>query len=66
MDAIGIADDINGRRGDKSVKEHTVVFDNGDEHQFDAVIFAIGYKKIVTKWLKDYSSIFHEYDKLIN
>ncbi|XP_015162438.1 indole-3-pyruvate monooxygenase YUCCA6-like [Solanum tuberosum] len=34
------------------IKEHTVVFDNGDEHQFDAIILAIGCKNIATKWLK--------------
>uniref|UniRef100_M1DGV4 indole-3-pyruvate monooxygenase n=1 Tax=Solanum tuberosum TaxID=4113 RepID=M1DGV4_SOLTU len=48
------------------IKEHTVVFDNGDEHQFDAIIFATGYKNIVAKWLKDYSSIFLEDGTLIN
>ncbi|KAG5594914.1 hypothetical protein H5410_036146 [Solanum commersonii] len=48
------------------IKEHTVVFDNGDEHQFDAIIFATRYKNIATKWLKDYSSIFLEDGTLIN
>ncbi|XP_015087241.1 probable indole-3-pyruvate monooxygenase YUCCA10 [Solanum pennellii] len=48
------------------IKEHTVVFDNGDEHQFDAIIFATGYKNIATKWLKDYSSIFLEDGTLIS
>ncbi|KAG5611145.1 hypothetical protein H5410_022426, partial [Solanum commersonii] len=52
--------------GISKIKEHTVVFDNGDEHQFDAIIFATGYKNIATKWLKDYSSIFHEDGTLIN
>ncbi|KAH0633360.1 hypothetical protein KY284_036146 [Solanum tuberosum] len=28
------------------------VFYNGNEHQFDAIIFAIGYKNVATKWLK--------------
>ncbi|XP_015162437.1 probable indole-3-pyruvate monooxygenase YUCCA10 [Solanum tuberosum] len=36
----------------EQIKDHTVVFDNGDEHQFDAIIFATGYKNIGTKWLK--------------
>lgn len=31
--------------------EHTVVFENENEHQFDAIIFATGYKNIATKWL---------------
>ncbi|KAG5588548.1 hypothetical protein H5410_048982 [Solanum commersonii] len=48
------------------IREHTVVFDNGDEHQFDAIIFATGYKNVATKWLKDYSSIFLEDGTLIN
>ncbi|KAG5588863.1 hypothetical protein H5410_049297 [Solanum commersonii] len=52
--------------GISDIKEHTVVFDNGDEHQFDAIIFATGYKNIPTKWLKDYSSIFLEDGTLIN
>ncbi|XP_015167993.1 probable indole-3-pyruvate monooxygenase YUCCA10 [Solanum tuberosum] len=34
------------------IKEHPIVFDNGDEHQFDAIIFATGYKNIATKLLK--------------
>ncbi|KAG5594926.1 hypothetical protein H5410_036158 [Solanum commersonii] len=49
----------------EQIKDHTVVFDNGDEHQFDAIIFATRYKNIVTKWLKDYSSIFLEDGTLI-
>ncbi|KAG5594927.1 hypothetical protein H5410_036159, partial [Solanum commersonii] len=48
------------------IKEHTVMFDNGDEHQFQAIIFATGYKNIATKWLKDYSSIFLQDGTLIN
>ncbi|KAJ8530739.1 hypothetical protein K7X08_023620 [Anisodus acutangulus] len=44
--------------GISKIKEHTVVFDNGEEHQFDAIIFATGYKNVATKWLKDHSSIF--------
>uniref|UniRef100_M1DJU7 Flavin-containing monooxygenase n=1 Tax=Solanum tuberosum TaxID=4113 RepID=M1DJU7_SOLTU len=52
--------------GISEIKEHTVMFDNGDEHQFDAIIFATGYKNIATKWLKDYSSIFREDGTLIN
>ncbi|KAH0639496.1 hypothetical protein KY290_036764 [Solanum tuberosum] len=52
--------------GISKIKEHTVVFDNGDEHQFDAIIFATGYKNVATKWLKDYSSIFLEHGTVIN
>ncbi|KAK4730051.1 hypothetical protein R3W88_023039 [Solanum pinnatisectum] len=38
--------------GISKIKEHTIVFDNGDEHQFDAIISATGYKNVATKWLK--------------
>ncbi|KAG5591367.1 hypothetical protein H5410_041881, partial [Solanum commersonii] len=48
------------------IKEHTTVFDNGDERQFDAIIFATGYKNVATKWLKDYNSIFLEDGMLVN
>ncbi|KAH0645104.1 hypothetical protein KY284_032988 [Solanum tuberosum] len=48
------------------IKEHSTVFDNGDEHQFDAIIFATGYKNVATEWLKDYNSIFHEDGTLVN
>ncbi|KAM3327086.1 hypothetical protein P3S67_002212 [Capsicum chacoense] len=52
--------------GISEIKEHTVVFANGEEHQFDAIFFATGYKNVATKWLKDYSSIFHDDGTLIN
>ncbi|XP_015162436.1 probable indole-3-pyruvate monooxygenase YUCCA10 [Solanum tuberosum] len=48
---VGVIDNIKLGQ----IKEHTVVFDNGNEHQFDAIIFATGYKNIATQWLKDYS-----------
>ncbi|KAH0640583.1 hypothetical protein KY285_037169 [Solanum tuberosum] len=63
---VGAIDKIKLRLRISEIKEHTVVFDNGDEHQFDAIIFATGYKNIATKWLKDYSSIFREDGTLIN
>lgn len=28
------------------------MFANGEEHQFDAIFFATGYKNVATKWLK--------------
>ncbi|CAN4120783.1 unnamed protein product [Withania somnifera] len=52
--------------GISEIKEHTVVFHNGEEHQFEAIIFATGYKNVATKWLKDYNSIFLEDGTLIN
>uniref|UniRef100_A0A3Q7FFH8 Uncharacterized protein n=1 Tax=Solanum lycopersicum TaxID=4081 RepID=A0A3Q7FFH8_SOLLC len=35
--------------GISDIKEHTIVFDNEDEHQFEAIYFASGYKNISTK-----------------
>ncbi|KAG5586259.1 hypothetical protein H5410_046693 [Solanum commersonii] len=52
--------------GISEIKERTVVVDNGDEHQFDAIIFVTTYKNVATKWLKDFSSIFLEHGTLIN
>ncbi|KAK4713574.1 hypothetical protein R3W88_019481 [Solanum pinnatisectum] len=52
--------------GISEIKEHTVVFENGEEHQFDAIIFATRYKNVATKWLKDYSSIFLDDGRLKN
>ncbi|KAG5594923.1 hypothetical protein H5410_036155 [Solanum commersonii] len=48
---VGVIDNIKLGQ----IKEHIIVFDNGDEHQFDVIIFATEYKNIATKWLKDYS-----------
>ncbi|KAH0755707.1 hypothetical protein KY290_025977 [Solanum tuberosum] len=48
----------------EEIKEHTVMFENGEE--FDAIIFATGYKNVATKWLKDYSSIFLDDGTLMN
>ncbi|CAN4120766.1 unnamed protein product [Withania somnifera] len=48
------------------IKEHHVVFDNGEGHQFGPIIFATGYKNVATKWLKDSSSIFLDDGTLIN
>ncbi|KAK6782405.1 hypothetical protein RDI58_020201 [Solanum bulbocastanum] len=66
---VGAIDKINFilvLPGISKIKEHTVVFDNGDEHQFDAIIFATGYKNVATKWLKNYNSIFLEDGTLVN
>ncbi|KAK4724308.1 hypothetical protein R3W88_027087 [Solanum pinnatisectum] len=52
--------------GISKIKEHTIMFENGEEHQFDAIIFATGYKNVATKWLKDYSSIFLDDGTLMN
>ncbi|XP_038707193.1 probable indole-3-pyruvate monooxygenase YUCCA10 [Tripterygium wilfordii] len=36
------------------VKENSVVFENGIERQFDAIVFATGYRSLANTWLKDY------------
>ncbi|KAF8411691.1 hypothetical protein HHK36_004249 [Tetracentron sinense] len=38
-----------------SIKENDVTFDNGKMHQYDAILFATGYKSTANNWLKDYS-----------
>ncbi|KAK4724309.1 hypothetical protein R3W88_027088 [Solanum pinnatisectum] len=48
------------------IKEHTLVFENGEEHQFDAIIFATGYKNAATKWLKDCRCTFLDDGTLMN
>ncbi|KAH0639349.1 hypothetical protein KY285_035935 [Solanum tuberosum] len=48
---------IKALPGILEIKEHIVLFDNGDEHQFAVIIFTTGYKNVATKWKKDYSNI---------
>ncbi|KAF5727711.1 Flavin-containing monooxygenase family protein [Tripterygium wilfordii] len=36
------------------VNEKSVVFENGIEKQFDAIVFATGYRSLANTWLKDY------------
>lgn len=34
------------------IKERSVVFEDGREQHFDAIVFATGYKSSASKWLK--------------
>ncbi|RDX95596.1 putative indole-3-pyruvate monooxygenase YUCCA11, partial [Mucuna pruriens] len=44
-----------------SIKEGKMVeFENGENGQFDIIIFATGYNTTVLKWLKDYRELFNE------
>ncbi|PIA47711.1 hypothetical protein AQUCO_01400361v1 [Aquilegia coerulea] len=40
-----------------SIKEKSVVFANGEAHQFDAIISATGYRSTANYWLKDYDTL---------
>ncbi|KAL8152084.1 hypothetical protein V2J09_021892 [Rumex salicifolius] len=46
--------------GISKIKSKRVVFDNGLEENFDAIIFATGYKVMTRQWLKDNEFIFKE------
>ncbi|XP_062158003.1 probable indole-3-pyruvate monooxygenase YUCCA10 [Alnus glutinosa] len=37
-----------------SINKNNVVFKNGTEKKFDAIVFATGYRSAANKWLKDY------------
>ncbi|TKY74185.1 indole-3-pyruvate monooxygenase YUCCA11 [Spatholobus suberectus] len=44
-----------------NIKEgKTVEFEDGENGQFDIIIFATGYNSTVLKWLKDYRDLFNE------
>ncbi|KAI4388078.1 hypothetical protein MLD38_000443 [Melastoma candidum] len=44
----------------KLIKGKKVVFENGDASEFDAIIFATGYKTNVRKWLKGGDDLFND------
>ncbi|KAI4332753.1 hypothetical protein L6164_017635 [Bauhinia variegata] len=46
--------------GVSNIKDKIVEFDDGRQEQFDAIIFATGYRSTVLKWLKDYKLLFDE------
>ncbi|GMH25110.1 hypothetical protein Nepgr_026953 [Nepenthes gracilis] len=43
-----------------TIKEHSVVFQNGAEHKYDAIIFATGYESTACEWLKNHEWILKE------
>uniref|UniRef100_A0A5B6YT43 indole-3-pyruvate monooxygenase n=1 Tax=Davidia involucrata TaxID=16924 RepID=A0A5B6YT43_DAVIN len=44
----------------RNINGDSVEFANGKVNQFDAIVFATGYKSSVQKWLKDGASLFNE------
>ncbi|KAI3783708.1 hypothetical protein L1987_42794 [Smallanthus sonchifolius] len=44
----------------KEIKGDHVKFANGRERQFDAIVFATGFRSTVRKWLKDDGGLFNE------
>ncbi|OMO56244.1 Pyridine nucleotide-disulfide oxidoreductase, class-II [Corchorus olitorius] len=43
-----------------SIKWQKVLFENGAEKDFDAIVFATGYRSIANDWLKDYQHVLNE------
>ncbi|KAG6571349.1 putative indole-3-pyruvate monooxygenase YUCCA10, partial [Cucurbita argyrosperma subsp. sororia] len=43
-----------------NIKGDTVEFENGVRKNFDAIVFATGYKSCANKWLKDYEVVLNE------
>ncbi|CAA7048231.1 unnamed protein product [Microthlaspi erraticum] len=46
---------ING--GIRSIQGKTLTFENGSKRDFDAIVFATGYKSSVCNWLKNYEYV---------
>ncbi|GAV59545.1 FMO-like domain-containing protein [Cephalotus follicularis] len=43
-----------------SINENNVEFKDGVEREFDAIVFATGYKSLTNNWLKDYSFLLND------
>ncbi|OMO57127.1 Pyridine nucleotide-disulfide oxidoreductase, class-II [Corchorus capsularis] len=43
-----------------SIKGQKVQFENGAEKDFDAIVFATGYRSVANDWLKDYEYVLNE------
>ncbi|KAI3695852.1 hypothetical protein L1987_78854 [Smallanthus sonchifolius] len=52
--------DIQVMTNIKEIKGDQVKFTNGRERQFDAIVFATGFRSTVRKWLKDDGGLFNE------
>ncbi|CAL5202669.1 unnamed protein product [Lathyrus oleraceus] len=46
--------------GIKEIKKKNVMFENNMEKEFDAIVFATGYKSVANGWLKDYQYALNE------
>ncbi|MFS7908021.1 putative indole-3-pyruvate monooxygenase [Helianthus anomalus] len=44
----------------KDIQGDVIKFTNGQERQFDAIVFATGFKSTVRKWLKEDGGLFNE------
>ncbi|KAI5381575.1 hypothetical protein KIW84_056136 [Lathyrus oleraceus] len=40
--------------GIKKIEKKNIIFENNTEKEFDAIVFATGYKSVANEWLKDY------------
>ncbi|XVF58767.1 hypothetical protein PTKIN_Ptkin07bG0092800 [Pterospermum kingtungense] len=62
---VGTVDKIKSKEikvvpGISSIEGKKVVFEDGAEREFDAIVFATGYKSIANNWLKDYKHALNE------
>ncbi|CAK8565095.1 unnamed protein product [Lathyrus sativus] len=46
--------------GIKEIKKKNIIFENNVEKEFDAIVFATGYKSVANRWLKDYQYALNE------
>ncbi|KAI4364142.1 hypothetical protein MLD38_020273 [Melastoma candidum] len=46
--------------GVSKIKGNTVLFDNGTQKNFDAIVFATGYQSTTNAWLKDHAYLMNE------
>ncbi|KAI5405041.1 probable indole-3-pyruvate monooxygenase YUCCA10 [Lathyrus oleraceus] len=46
--------------GIKKIEKKNVIFENNMEKEFDAIVFATGYKSVANEWLKDYTYALNE------
>ncbi|CAL5204335.1 unnamed protein product [Lathyrus oleraceus] len=46
--------------GIKKIEKKNVIFENNMEKEFDAIVFATGYKSVANEWLKDYKYALNE------
>ncbi|XVE83334.1 hypothetical protein DITRI_Ditri16bG0080500 [Diplodiscus trichospermus] len=62
---VGTVDKIKSKEikvvpGISRIKGKKVLFEDGAEREFDAIVFATGYKSIANNWMKDYKYALNE------
>ncbi|KAK6287314.1 hypothetical protein POUND7_013493 [Theobroma cacao] len=62
---VGTVDEIKSKEikvvpGISSINGKKVLFEDGAEREFDAIVFATGYRSIANGWLKDYEHVLNE------